>query len=66
MVNKAVVMFFERGKRYFTFQKILNFHGSQIFKKFCKLKYLKNFAGMNFREWPEHYDFAGINFRERP
>ena len=47
------------------FKKKLNFHNSQI-KKIREFKYWKLFVGMNFREWPEHYNFAGLNFFQRP
>ena len=59
MVNKAVKV----GTK---FESKWNFHNAQIFRKFHEFKNLKNFAGINFREWPEHYDFVGMNFCERP
>ena len=48
MVNKAVKT--KERKRHLTFQKKLNFHNSQIFRKFREFENLKNFTGINFRE----------------
>ena len=63
MVDKTEKMEAKQGKRYFTFFR--KFRGKFLDNLAGIKKTLKNFAGINFRERPKHYDFAAKNFRER-